>query len=232
MNLCILLTVIGAAILCWYVAEKIKKYSTKAVILKSLVSTLFMAVAVAAAFSGSVSPYSGFVILGLLFGLLGDIWLDQKFVYPDEDTVYTYAGFCVFGVGHILFMTGMLLHYADCSRTVYIILPLVIGAVIGLGAVLGGPMLKLDFGKFKTISIVYGFLLGSMAAMAGSLAIMHGWQSTTLNLMFIGGVSFLLSDLVLSGTYFGGKERPVDIILNYLFYYGAQFLIAWSLLYV
>ena len=44
---------------------------------------------------------------------------------------------------------------------------------------------------------------------------------------------FAISDLVLSGTYFGkGKERPIDLLLNYLFYYGAQFVIAWSLLFV
>ena len=37
----------------------------------------------------------------------------------------------------------------------------------------------------------------------------------------------------LSGTYFGeGKERPVDFVLNYVFYYGAQFTIAFSLLFL
>ena len=61
---------------------------------------------------------------------------------------------------------------------------------------------------------------------------LNGWKVTTLNLFFIGGILFALSDLVLSGTYFGGKERPVDIILNYLTYYPAQFLIALSLLYL
>ena len=61
---------------------------------------------------------------------------------------------------------------------------------------------------------------------------LHGWHVTTLNLIFIGSILFALSDLVLSGTYFGGKERPVDIILNYLTYYPAQFLIALSLLFL
>ena len=67
---------------------------------------------------------------------------------------------------------------------------------------------------------------------SGSLALYHGWQVTTLNIIFIGSILFALSDLVLSGTYFGGKERPVDIILNYLTYYPAQFLIAFSLLFL
>jgi hypothetical protein len=49
----------------------------------------------------------------------------------------------------------------------------------------------------------------------------------------VGGVLFAVSDLVLSGTYFGkGHERPIDFILNYLTYYGAQFVIAFSLMFL
>ncbi len=55
----------------------------------------------------------------------------------------------------------------------------------------------------------------------------------TLNFMFAGGIFFLISDLILSGTYFGeGKNRPVDIIINHVTYYIAQFLIASSLLFL
>ena len=52
-------------------------------------------------------------------------------------------------------------------------------------------------------------------------------------MMFIGGILFAISDLVLSGTYFGeGKERPIDFILNYITYYGAQFTIAFSIMFL
>ena len=48
-----------------------------------------------------------------------------------------------------------------------------------------------------------------------------------------GIILFLLSDLVLSGTYFGeGRDRPRDIALNYLSYFPAQFLIAFALEYL
>jgi hypothetical protein len=51
-------------------------------------------------------------------------------------------------------------------------------------------------------------------------------------MFFFGAVSFTLSDLVLSGTFFGeGKERPIDFILNYSTYYSAQFVIAFMLLF-
>ena len=55
----------------------------------------------------------------------------------------------------------------------------------------------------------------------------------TLTLMFAGLVLFLVSDLILSGTYFGeGKNRPVDVVSNHVTYYFGQFLIALSLLYL
>ena len=71
--------------------------------------------------------------------------------------------------------------------------------------------------------------LAAMALLA-CLALAHGWRETTLNVFFAGSILFAISDLILSGTYFGeGRERPVDLALNYLTYYGGQFLIASSL---
>lgn len=99
-------------------------------------------------------------------------------------------------------------------------------------AVLEMPM-KLNFGKLRGIVIGYGILLFATMFVSGGLAMLYGWQESTLNLIFAGSILFALSDLILSGTFFGvGKERPIDIALNYLSYYPAQFFIALSLLFV
>lgn len=232
MKACMLLTAMGGVLLMYYIEEKIKKYCIYETIIKAILSVLFLAVAAVAMTVSHAGVFGILVLMGLVFGLLGDIWLDLKFVYPDDDTIYTYAGFIVFAVGHILFLTGLYLCYADFSRPLYLIIPAVIGIAFGIGNVKAGPLMKLDFGKFKLITGIYGAILTTFAATSGSLALMHGFACVNLNVMFIGSVLFMLSDLVLSGTYFGGKERKVDIILNYLFYYSAQFIIALSLLYV
>lgn len=233
MTLSIVFTVLGAISLVLYVAEKLRAFTPRAVLRKTLVSAFFVCTALAAAYAVGKGSYPFFIIGGLVFGLFGDVWLDLKFVYPEDDEPWSRAGFQSFAIGHILFMLGMILNYADLSKPLYIVLPLLIAVGCGFAAVLSGPIMKLNYGKYKTISIVYGGFLFGTALVAGSLAMQHGWQVKTLNMMFGGGISFILSDLVLSGTYFGeGHDKPFDIIANYITYYGAQFTIALSILFM
>ena len=229
----LILLLFATVLLVLYIREKLASYSVKAVLLKSVVSVLFSAVAVLGWYLSTRGILGIFVIIGLTFGLLGDIWLDLKYVFRDYDDTFTYAGFVSFGIGHILYIAGLLTHYISGMKLSYLILPMILGVGLSLcNAALEKPM-KLHYGKMKGIVIGYGVLLFSTVLLSGSLALAKGWQNPTLNLFFAGSVLFALSDLVLSGTYFGvGKERPVDIISNYILYYGGQFLIAYSLLYL
>lgn len=232
-----LLLCAGAAALYFYVREKLRAYTLKAVFLKALVSVLFVSVAVygAAASSarGAASPLTPFVILGLLCGLLGDVWLDLKYVYPADSAVFTYAGFLSFGVGHVLFIAGMLLGCCPAGKPLYAVLPVLLAVLLSIGNSLMEKPMKLSYGKMKPTVILYGALLFSTVLLSGSLALYFRWQFLSLNLFFAGAVLFALSDLILSGTYFGtGEKKNSAIVLNYLTYYPAQFLIASSLLFL
>ena len=233
MKTCCVLISAGTVSLILYIREKLKAYTLKSVFWKTFVSVLFLAVALCAWYgSGCMHIMGALIILGLIFGLLGDIWLDLKYVYPEQDDIFTYAGFASFSVGHILFISGMLLRYRPEGKPLYVILPILLAILVSAGNIMMEKVMKLDFGKMRKIVFGYGAILFSTVLVSGSLALYHGWQVATLNIIFIGSILFALSDLVLSGTYFGGKERPVDIILNYLTYYPAQFLIAFSLLFL
>lgn len=234
---CVVLLVLGAILLPIYIREKVRAYSARALLLKAVESVLFVSLGLCAWFTASAdgAPSSAglFVVLGLVCGLLGDVWLDLKYVFPAQDTAFTYAGFVFFAAGHVLFMTGLLLGFYVPENALHLVIPAALSILLG-GAVccMEKPM-GLRYGKLKPVVLVYGILLFGMVALTGSLAILHGFRATTLNLFFIGGVLFALSDLVLSGTYFGeGKERPIDLIANYLLYYPAQFLLALSMLFL
>ena len=233
MVVCIILIVLGAFILAYFLFEKCRKYSLKATLVKSICSLTFIGLGLYGLLSKTMNIMGICFVFALVFGLCGDIFLDFKYVFKEEDRQFTVAGFVVFAIGHVLYMTGMYTEYYVGDNVLYIIIPLSIGIIASLINTLLGPKMKLNYGDFKVMVFVYGALLFSMVLSAGSLLILHNFQNTTLWMVFIGGVLFALSDLILSGTYFGeGKERPVDIITNSVTYYAAQYLIAFSLFFM
>lgn len=229
--------VLGIILLAFFLKEKLRAYSVKAVLFKTAASVTFLAAALIVSYSLPADTlhqsFSAYILGGLFFGLLGDIWLDLKYVYRKDDKIYTYAGFAVFAIGHLLYISGMLTAYAGAASLAFIAVPLLIGLLMGIVNGMLGRLMELEFGKFKPVVMAYGAILFMMTLLAGSLAFNEHFQNMTLNLMFIGGILFAISDLILSGTYFGqGKERPIDLISNYIFYFAAQFTIAACLLFV
>ena len=219
-----------------FLVKRVKEGGVKAAMLKAFASTLFIATGVAAAASvigADKFSFALFVVMGLVMGLMGDIWLDLKWVYPETNDTYTFAGFGSFMIGHFFYLAGLFIHFADFTKPLYIVIPAVVALLLGGGVVILEKPMKMVYGQFKAITGVYGFVLGFMTFLSGSLALMHNFKEMTLNFMFVGGVLFLLSDLILSGTYFGeGKRRPVDIVTNHVAYYAAQFVIASAVLFI
>lgn len=234
MILRILFPALGLIALVFYLAEKTRRYTLKAVFLKTLVSILFVALGVCGAYRaliGSRAILAPFVVTGLFFGLLGDVWLDLKYVYPQQDRAYTLAGFCSFGLGHVLYLTGLSLQARTDAKT--LLSALLIAALGTLLVLLSEKPMKLRYGALKPVVVGYGLLLFGVVGLSALIAIGRGLADPCANLFFAGAVLFALSDLILSGTYFGeGRERPVDLILNYLTYYPGQYLIALSLFFL
>lgn len=238
MVICILILVLGAIALTLFLLEKIRKYSVKETMIKSIVSFLFISLAVYCHHQSGQQLFGTFVIVALVFGLMGDIWLDFKYVFPEHAKPFTYAGFTVFGLGHILYFTGMVFLYetpiSSFADLFYrILLPLLVGFTAGTINVLLEKPMKLKFGKFKWIVWLYGSLLFSMLSCAFCLSLSQMFQKTTFNMLIAGGLLFALSDLILSGTYFGeNHEKPFDIISNAITYFAAQYVIAFSLFFL
>ena len=229
MVICILIIVLGVIALTLFLLEKVRKYSVKETMIKSVVSFLFISLAVYCHYQNGQQLFGTFVIVALVFGLMGDIWLDFKYVFPEQSKPFTYAGFTMFGLGHILYITGMFFLYSTITFW-DIAVPILIGFGLGTINVLLEKPMKLKFGRYKWIVWLYGSILFTMLATTVFLSLSQLFQKPSYNMLIAGGALFALSDLILSGTYFGeNHEKPFDIISNAITYYAAQYVIAFSL---
>ena len=127
----------------------------------------------------------------------------------------------------------MFLEFYHDGNALNFVIPLLVSIAFAFIVLLMEKPLKLKYGNLKWIVFLYSVLLAANASCSMSLLILNQFQPVGLIILFIGGVSFILSDLILSGTYFGiGKDRPIDSILNISVYYISQFLIAFSLFFI
>ncbi len=222
--------ILGAISLVAFMVKCNKQRSVGGVFIKNIVSIFFILTAVLGTYlNGEHWQYALTVIVGLAFGMLGDIYLDQKWVYPPDDNKYLAAGFTAFGVGHVFYVAGM---YIKAQFEVKdMIIPVIVGVVVAVGNLILEKPMKQDFGKFRPVLVVYGFILALMMGTAFMAAIKTG--QTAFMLYAAGSVFFLLSDLILSPMYFGeGKNTPVNFVLNHLTYYVGQYLIALSIFFM
>ncbi|MCC8137550.1 MAG: lysoplasmalogenase [Clostridiales bacterium] len=204
--------------------------SWQATVLKAFTSFFFLMTLGAAALTERVHlQFAVFIGGGLLLGLLGDIWLDLKYLYPLDSDVWTMMGFLMFLVGHFFYLAAVFLTVGIQAAALIAGLVGAIFAIIFIYA--GEKLMHLTYGKFKTISAVYGSVLFFMAVYTLGCAILL--HNLGLLVMGIGGGLFLLSDLVLSNIYFGeGKHGPAWVAVNYVLYYAGQYLIASSVLWI
>ena len=201
----------------------------KNLILKTFSSVLFIMTGCASFLANHRPEHSLLIIIGLVFGLLGDMFLDMKYVYPQDEIANTFAGFGAFIIGHVFYILFLFIKY-DISIA-HLITAIIVGIVAGIAIYATPKLMKLDYGVFRLISSCYAALLVFITVYAVLMAIDGGLTSQWL--MGIGLVLFLISDLILSQIYFGkDKNTKLNAGLNHAFYYAAQILIAFSIYFI
>ena len=238
---------VGVLSLILFLIKRDKYSSVLAIILKTITSICFVIVGVSSLYTidGNSLTTNLFIILGLVFGLIGDIVLDFKIYFRGlgrefDSNMLTYFGMISFGFGHILYICGSFIEVMDLW--VYLLISLGIGAIlIVLIILLSTKVMKMNYGIFLVPSLLYGFLLASFVSF--SIFRMVYYPNAKSILLMIGSVFFIISDLVLSMTYFSKEEdykkdgilNPESrfmISINHITYYIAQFLIAICILFI
>ena len=173
--------------------------------------------------------FASFVIMGGVLGLCGDTALDLKYIYPKDSNSYLKAGFIFFLVGHVFYCGAIV--WQMKFKWWWVLICAVIAVCFAGAATLSSIITKVDYGKYKGVVFLYTCFLSLTAATSICAAIQ--FKTAAMLLFSIGAVLFLLSDLVLSFTYFSeGYDKPIHIFINHALYYAAQYLIAASIIFI
>lgn len=221
--------ILGVISLALFLIVRDRNGSIEALLLKTITSFLFISLAFAAYMvnsSHAIVTFFMLIMMGLICGLIGDIVLDLKIIYKESSSIYQFAGMTSFLIGHLFYLAALFIFFG------FNWIPLVIAVVLA-GIIIGVSkyILKFKFAEHTVHTYLYSFILSYMMTQACYAAVTTGFTAATV-LLSIGAILFLLSDLVLVMTYYDNKDSRLFISVNHILYYGAQFLIALSVLYM
>ena len=172
--------------------------------------------------------YGALMLFGGALGMCGDITLDLKGIYPQNEKPFMLSGFIFFLIGHLFYQAGIL--YTAKLSVITILICVAVCIVFGVLNLLGEKLMKLHFGEYKWIVFIYSVILALTVAFSAAAMIVSSFDKAYI-ILTVGGVLFMFSDLILSSTYFGeGKDRPVDYFTNHFAYYASQFVIMASIM--
>ena len=226
MFLYIVMILISLALAAVFILRRANKTDSTSLLLKTAASAAFVILGVVS-FRGSSEAMSMAIIPGLVMGLIGDIYLDLKYVHSNQEIMYTFTGFGAFIAGHLFYLVFLFSQYP--LTVAGLIISLIIGALAGVVIYLTPDLMKVNYGRFHVISSAYGALLVFVTVYSLCLCFA---RFTGAKVVFFLGISlFLISDLILSQIYFGkDKNTPKNIMLNLGTYYLGQILIAASII--
>lgn len=222
----LLLCLIGFAIqIAFILVEKKKKY-VPAVILKGSAALVFIIIGILSMQLAANQSFARLVVIGLLLGGIGDVFLNLRFVFEKSGQKIFLFGIASFLSGHIMYLIALTLLSAN------LLVSLIFGAVAA------GFLLYWIFSKieevqktFKIFGYVYiGAIVLMIAVAIGNLISNPG--STSALLYVIGAVFFTVSDVIMIFNTFGGTQKFSMRAANLSLYYLGQLLIAISLQFI
>ena len=231
----IILIVLGTIMSIVFIVSKVTNYCFKTIIFKTIASLFFVVLGIVCFCLNKNGPFAFklFTILGLVFGLLGDVFLGFKYITTKTKKLWILIGGFAFGLGHIFYAIGLLVGFYVPGNPIFIILPFALPIVFVSIYYPISKKVGISFGKLLPFGLTYLYCLTTVLSSSLSMVILHQFSITTLVMFFIGAINFACSDFMLTGSYFKEGKRPKWYNALYsVFYYVAQFLIAFSIFFL
>lgn len=219
-----ILIAVGAILQASFIMVEHKEKYVAADILKGSASLCFVLLGLYGFMNRSYDGEQGKMLLGLFFGMLGDILLNLRYVFKKYDQKFFLSGIVVFFIGHLFYLAAFLVRAG---------VEVIIAACLVGGALTAGLLAYIfTHMTVKKVFKIFGvFYLGAVDIMMVAAVLLAICKPSLPNLVCgIGAMAFMLSDVILIFYIFGDKHTYPMRIANLSIYYLGQILIAFSLL--
>lgn len=197
----------------------------KATVLKGLTTICCILIALIAYFMTSLPNFVLLVILGLIFGFLGDELLALRFVYTKKFNAFFLSGALAFLIGHIFYLIAL---YGLAPKAWMISVPLTLAALAA--EFINSKKHSLDMGKLFLPLGFYAAVVCFMGCSAVGVCVFHFNFGTLL--FAVAGLCFIASDSILSVQCFSDRPTNMKNRVLHIFYWAAQLLIALSPIFI
>jgi len=216
-----LLIIIGLVLQGVFIFVEHKEKWVTADILKGLASLMFVLIGFTAWMQMESSNFINLIFIGLLFGMLGDILLNLRFVFEKNGQKIFLVGILAFLIGHILYLSALV----PLANHLYI--DILVGAVLATALLVYIFMTMQVKLAFKIFGVIYLGAVIIMTCIAIDIAI---FTFSPRSLLYaVGAILFTASDIVLIFNTFSGVTKFSLRITNLTLYYIGQVLIACSM---
>lgn len=215
------LAIVGIVLQSAFITVEHKEKYVFADILKGLAALMFVIIGFIGYKNVTTDSLGKMIAIGLMFGLIGDVLLNLRFVLKENGQKAFLLGILSFLIGHILYLCALV--------------PIAVNtlACVIIGVIMAAALLVYIF---KTMDVkiafkIFGvFYLGAviiMTVMAIGIAVSTGNVHDII--YAVGAILFTASDIVLIFNTFSGVTKFSLRITNLSLYYVGQLLIAGSL---
>ena len=199
--------------------------NVKAVLFKGLTTVCCIVIAAIAVFHTTNKHFAVLVMFGVFFGFLGDELLALRFVFTEKFNLCFLSGALSFLVGHVFYVIAL---YGIAPKAWIAAIPLLIISM--LLELQNSKKHNLNMGKLFIPLAGYCAFVCFMGCSAVGSAIFNFSLGTFL--FGIAGVSFIISDSILSVQCFSGNPTNGKNRALHITYWLAQLLISLSPLFI
>lgn len=209
----------------------------KSLKLKMICSTAFVCTGILSMFiADNFSAFAITMLIGLILGWIGDYFLHVNSAMP-----YFLTGGGSFMMGHLAYIIAFIRAIPVFNAEMgYVTVPEIVAFVV-IFIIFGTIMIKkfhFETPFLKALTFIYGIFLVTMLIKSVTLGITYfntGLENNILVLIWLmlGGLLFFMSDFSLGVMLLGGHNENRQIkVFNIVTYFGAQMLLASSILFV